>query len=130
MKKLLIVGPCYADAVALKKFLESKFPVKTTELTKISEATDFLKQRSCDLILVSRVCKGDNKPCLDLVKYVKSSRPDVPIFMLTRFPEAQEEALKNGATATFDMDLLIGYIRPSMKSKYEDAIKRLEGCLK
>ena len=129
MKKVLIVGPCYADAMALRKFLESNFSVKTMELTRLKEATDFLKQRSCDLILVSRICKGDGKPGLDLVRYVKSSMPETPIIVLTRFSEHQKEAIQKGAAAAFDMDLLIGFIRPSMKVKHEEALVILREIL-
>jgi len=129
MKKILIVGPCYADAVALKKFLESKFSVTTTDMTKIDEATAFLKQRSCDLILVSRVCKGDERSGLELIDYVKKYCPDKPIILMTRFPEHQGEAKRHGAKAAFDMDLLIGYIRPSMKEDYKKALNTLKEIL-
>ncbi|MFH1290858.1 MAG: response regulator [Nanoarchaeota archaeon] len=129
MKKILIVGPCCADAKALTKFLESTFKVQTTDLTKIKEATDFLKQRNYDLILVSRVLRGANQSGLELVAHVKKHCPSKPIIMLTRFQEAQEEALKHGAAAAFDMDLLIGYIRPSMKEKQEKALNVLKKYL-
>ncbi|MBU0906968.1 MAG: hypothetical protein KKD18_04445 [Nanoarchaeota archaeon] len=125
MKKVLIVGPCYADAAALKKFLESNFSVNTVELTKIKEATDFLKQRSCDFILVTRICIGDKKPGAELIDYVIKNCPDKPIIMLTRFPEAQEKAIKAGAKTAFDMDLLIGFIRPSMEEKRKRVLEYL-----
>lgn len=129
MKKILIVGPCYADAQALKKKLESEFRVKTHEVTKIAEAENFLRQRSCDLVLVTRICNGDKRPGLELIKYVKKNCPDIPIILLSRFPEAQEEAKKEGAKAAFDMDLLIGFIRPSMKEKQTHALNILSKLL-
>lgn len=129
MKKILIVGPCYADAKALKKRLESTYSVETHEVTKISEAKAFLQQRSCDLIFVTRVCSGDKKPGLELIKYVKTNCPDKPIIFLSRFPEAQKEALEAGAKAALDMDLLIGFIRPSMAEKQKEALREIEKCI-
>lgn len=129
MKKILIVGPCFADAQALKKRLKLDYNVETYEVTKIAEAENFLRQRSCDLILVSRICNGDKKSGLELIKYVKKNCPEKPIIMLTRFPEAQKEALESGAQAAFDMDLLIGFIRPSMEEKQKKALNFLNKLL-
>jgi hypothetical protein len=49
--------------------------------------------------------------------------------LFTRFPDAQKQAIELGAQAAFDMDLLIGYIRPSMEEKRKEAIRQIEKCL-
>ena len=130
MKKVLIVGPCYADAQSLKKSLESQFSVSTLEVTKAEEGKNILRQRKIDLILVSRILAGDKSSGLGFLNYVKKSNPKIPIILLTRFPEAQKEALEKGAVAAFDIDLFIGYIRSSMEEKREEAIKIIEKLLR
>jgi len=125
MKKILIVGPCYADAQSLKKSLESKFRVSTIEVTKSEEAKNILRQRKIDLILVSRIIAGDKSSGLEFLDYIKKTNPEIPVILLTRFPEVQKEALEKGAAAAADIDLLIGYIRPSMKEKSLAVIEKL-----
>ncbi|MBS3077208.1 response regulator [Candidatus Pacearchaeota archaeon] len=129
MKKVLIVGPCYADAQSLKKSLGSEFSTSIMDVTKAEEAKNILRQRKIDLILISKFLVGDKSPGMEFLSYIKENNPEIPVVLLTRFPETQKEALEKGAAASFDMDLLIGYIRPSMVQKNEEALKVLKKYL-
>ena len=128
MKKVLLAGPCYADTISLKKALESMFEVSVFDVTRVEDARNILRQRKIDLILVSRIFTGDKKEGLGFIKYIKKEY-NLPVIMLTRFPDVQKQALESGAQAAFDMDLLIDYIRPSMEEKHREAIKAIEKCL-
>lgn len=129
MKKVLIVGPCYADAQSLKKSLEKQFQVSTLEVTKAEEAKNILRQRKIDFIMVSRILAGDKSSGIELLGYLKKNHSGIPVVILTRFPESQKEALGQGAIAAFDLDLLIGYIRPSMEVKQREAMLALKRYL-
>ncbi len=129
MKKALIVGLCYADAQSLRKPLESQFSLTSLDVTKTEEAKNILRQRKVDIIFISRVLAGDKSSGLDFLKYIKINHPKIPAILLTRFPDAQKQAIELGAQAAFDMDLLIGYIRPSMEEKRKEAIRQIEKCL-
>jgi two-component SAPR family response regulator len=130
MKKMLIIGLCYADAQSLKKVLEKNFQANTMDVTRSEEAKNILRQRKIDLIMVSRVLVGDKSSGIEFLAYVKKNHPEIPIIILTRFPEAQKEALEKGAVGAFDLDLFIGYIRPSMEEKRKESIQIIEKWLR
>lgn len=129
MKKILIAGPCYADAQSIKKSLEKEFKISSIEVTKAQEAKNVLRQRKVDIIIVTRILAGDHSPGMDLLRYSKQNNPEVPVILLTRFLQAQKEALEKGAQASFDMDLLIGFTRPSMEENKKAAFSTLSKFL-
>jgi DNA-binding NtrC family response regulator len=129
MKKVLVAGPCYIDTKSLKRFLESTFSAKSTETTQLEKALELLEKENFDLIMVSRICAGDKKSGFELIDYLKKKHIKTPAIMLTRFEKSQKQAVEQGATAAFDMDLLIGFIRPSMEEKRKKALEILKKFL-
>lgn len=126
MKRILIVGPCYADAKSLRKRFEEIGEVTVDEVSGVGEAIKFLDKKKYDVIFVTRICKSDDSEGIELVKFVRKKSLKTRIFLLTRHQDVQKRAIAEGADDAFDMDLLIGYIRPSMKERHEEIIEKMK----
>jgi hypothetical protein len=130
MKKILIVGLCYADAKKLSFELRKLFDLEITDLAKSDEAKEHLKNKgSPDMIIVNRIIHGDKRKGIDFLDYLREENIAVPTLFFSRFEDAQQEALKHGATDSFDMDLIIGYVSHSKKEKQKKAIEFLKKYL-
>lgn len=130
MKKVLIAGPCTADANDLEKELSARYSLEFKKTLRIDKTKELLDKSKFDLVLVNRVFAGDSKEGFEILKYQKEKGLKSPSIMLSRFPEKQEKALSMGAVASFDIDLIIGFITPARKTKHEEAYKILDKYLK
>ena len=97
MKKLLCVGNCSFDGPEIKSILENNFDVEVFDIKTIKESLDKLKHEKIDLIMVNRICSFDNHSGLELIDHIKKSKINIPIMMITNYPDKMEEAIKHGA---------------------------------
>lgn len=103
MKNVLDVGNCSFDHQNLQRVLSEHWKVELKRTTTLNEAIRELDSCSYDLVVVNRILEGDGASGMDLVKHVvqNPTSKGLPIVLLTNYPEVQEEALREGASASF-----------------------------
>lgn len=101
--RVLSVGQCFADQYAISRTLESRFKVQVTQAGMMDEALERLQQERFDLVLVNRIFDADRSPGLDLIRRMKAEEGlrDVPVMLVSNYPESQQEAMDAGAELGF-----------------------------
>ncbi len=102
-RRVLDVGQCDADHARIKQLLSSRFDV---EIERAHDAVDALKmarRETFDLILVNRLFDADRGEGLELVRSLKADgeTSDIPVMLVSNFPDAQKEAVELGAVKGF-----------------------------
>jgi CheY-like chemotaxis protein len=106
-KTVLIVGNCDHDHGQLKQLIES-FAAGVLRAHTIPEALQVLETEVVDLVLVNRMLDRDNSQGLELVRGMQTgpSTKKVPVMLVSNFPEAQSQAIEEGAAPGFGKDCL------------------------
>jgi len=105
MDKVLIIGNCKSDYVALAGLIEIKFKAKCFPALSIFEAKKALEKSSdFNLILTNRSGYYDHKAGVLILDYLKESSLTIPVFLLSSKEDAIQEAVKKGAKGGFNKD--------------------------
>ena len=122
MKQVLSVGQCGFDHGAISRFLQTHFEVEVTPAATASAATELLRRRSFDLVLVNRQFDADGGEGLDLVRALLADADLAtrPVMLVTNFPEYDRQAVALGAVS--------GFGKSAIGSP--DIVRRLEPFLK
>jgi two-component SAPR family response regulator len=99
MKKVMSVGQCNPDHYALSGFLTKNFSCSVVRIDSTEEAIENLQKDSYDLVLVNRKLDIDYTDGTILIEKMKShpSLKNIPIMLISNYPEYQDEAIKLGA---------------------------------
>lgn len=99
MKKVLSVGQCNPDHNSIKNYFESNFDCQITRIDSTEEALTELSKNSYDLVLVNRKLDIDYTDGTVLVEAMQkdSSLRQIPIMLISNYPEYQKEAVVLGA---------------------------------
>jgi CheY-like chemotaxis protein len=118
---ILSVGQCAFDHNRISRHLEQSFRAQVLGVSTFDEALGALRSGRYDLLLVNRVSDHDESPGLDLIRDMKADPDlaDVPVMLVSGYPEAQETAQALGA--------LPGFGKADLTSKTTSA--RLEAVL-
>lgn len=100
MKNVIVVGNCNYDGPRICSLVEN-FGVSSCDIKSIDEAIDKISKEKFDLILVNRVCVGDDRNGIELIDHIKKKKIDTPIMLITNYPESMKEAVKHGAVVGF-----------------------------
>lgn len=102
-KTVLSVGQCRPDNAALSHFLKSNFDVEmlTSDLPADTQAT--ISEQQIDLVLINRKLDADYSDGMEILKSLKASETtaDIPVMLVSNFPEWQEKAVAEGAVYGF-----------------------------
>jgi DNA-binding NarL/FixJ family response regulator len=100
---VLSVGQCAFDHRRIAQQLEQSFGARVLGVSTFDEALDALRRERYDLVLVNRVNDDDEAPGIDLIRSVKAEADlaDVPMMLVSDYPEAQQEAEAAGALPGF-----------------------------
>jgi DNA-binding response OmpR family regulator len=103
MPRVLNVGQCGFDHVTIGRHLRKAFNADLTAAASFPQALDALRAATFDLVLVNRVTDGDGTLGIDLIRAMKRDPQlaDLPVMLVSNFPEAQAEALSLGAMPGF-----------------------------
>jgi two-component system chemotaxis response regulator CheY len=101
--RVLSVGQCAFDHNRIARHIEQSFRAQVQGVSTFDEALDALRSGRYDLVLVNRVNDEDEAPGLDLIRSVKAEAglADVPVMLVSNYPEAQEAAQALGALPGF-----------------------------
>ncbi|MBP9886444.1 MAG: hypothetical protein KBF93_09105 [Leptospiraceae bacterium] len=103
MKIIMSVGQCNPDHSALSNFLTKHFDCKIIRIDSTQEAITSLQKESVDLVLVNRKLDVDYTDGTILIEQMQSDTNlrNIPIMLISNYPESQDEAVKLGAKRGF-----------------------------
>ena len=120
-KRILSVGSCGADNVAIRSTLASISQIEVDSSDTPEEALEQLKVHSCDLVLINRVVDRDGSCGLELIRQMKSDPVlcEIPVMLVSNFDDYQQRAQQLGA--------LPGFGKAQPESKIMDQIQAVLG---
>lgn len=101
--KVLDVGNCGVDHSAIRSYLTSHFDCEIVQTHGPDDTLAALKQGGFDLVLVNRKLDRDYTDGMEVIRQVKADADtaDVPVMLVTNYPEHQDAAMAAGAIRGF-----------------------------
>jgi two-component system chemotaxis response regulator CheY len=102
-KRVLDVGQCPPDHAAIRRLLEMRYAAEVTQVATSAEALEALSRDHYDLVLVNRKLDFDYSDGIEVLKAIKAdeSIADVPVMLVTNYPEHQQQAVEAGGERGF-----------------------------
>ena len=102
-KRVLDVGQCPPDHAAIRQLLEMRYAAEVTQVATPAEALEALQDGKFDLVLVNRKLDFDYSDGVEVIRAIKSDAAiaDVPVMLVTNYPEHQQLAVEAGAELGF-----------------------------
>lgn len=102
-KTVLDVGNCNPDHSAIKSMLTSRYEVTVLRADALADTLEILKKGGVDLVLINRKLDIDYSEGVEILKAIKAdpSLSDIPVMIITNYPEHQEAAVSMGAEYGF-----------------------------
>ena len=103
MHNVLDIGNCSPDHAALRHLIETEFDAQVIQAHGYSDAPKVLEQDTISLILVNRKLDRDYSDGLDVIKQLQRDAryAEIPVMMITNYPDHQETAVAAGAVPGF-----------------------------
>ncbi|WP_435021636.1 response regulator [Tundrisphaera sp. TA3] len=111
--RILDVGQCSYDHGSISRHLSAAYGAEVARAQSAAEALKAAKGGGFDLILINRQLDRDGSPGVDVIRALKADPDlaDVPVMLVSNFPEAQAEAQALGALPGFGKaDLRAGHV--------------------
>ncbi len=102
-KRVLSVGQCSFDHRGISQLMEDRFAAEVVSVDNWSQAESHLADGTFDLVLVNRKLDCDYSDGLDVIRHLKAddNHANLPVMMVTNFPEHQQLAIEAGAEPGF-----------------------------
>jgi PleD family two-component response regulator len=102
-KTVLSVGQCRPDGAAISHYMKSNFGASVIAVDLPDQALSALETNAIDLVLINRKLDIDMSDGLEILKSIRStsSKREVPVMLVSNFPEWQDKAVQMGATYGF-----------------------------
>lgn len=102
-KRVLDVGQCDHDHGRIRAYLSQNFQVEIDRAEAWADAEARLRQAAYDLVLVNRKLDADYSDGIEIVRQLKAdpALAEIPVMLVTNFPEHQDEAVAAGAVRGF-----------------------------
>ncbi len=101
-KTVLSIGQCRPDSAAIAHYLKSHFDARVLTADLPDQAMKTLLDSSVDLVLINRKLDADSSDGLEIFKRIQASaKSNVPVMLVTNYPEWQEKAVGMGAIYGF-----------------------------
>ena len=102
-KRILEVGNCAADHAAMSALIDRHFDAQIAQAHTFDEALTALRGERFDLVLINRQLDHDNSEGVELIRKIKGDRElaQVPVVLLSNYPEYQQRAIEAGAAPGF-----------------------------
>ncbi len=102
-KRVLDVGNCVPDHAALRRLVEGSFDAQLFAADDLADTLSQLKKQPADLVIVNRKLDKDYSDGMDIIRQLKSHADygNVPVMLLSNYPEYQQQAIADGAEPGF-----------------------------
>lgn len=101
-KTVLSIGQCRPDTAALGYYLTSQFSVNVLTADLPDQALALLESSSVDLVLINRKLDADGSDGLEILSRIRrSSKPAVPVMLVSNYADWQQKAVEMGAVYGF-----------------------------
>jgi len=102
-KRVLDVGQCGPDHAAISRYLTRHFDCEIVQADGLDDARAQLQSGRFDLALVNRKLDADYSDGIEVIRAIKSdpATADVPVMLVTNYPEHQDAAIAAGAIRGF-----------------------------
>jgi two-component system chemotaxis response regulator CheY len=102
-KRVLDVGNCAPDHVAIRSMLEGNFSAEVQQAHGLDDTLAALRAAPFDLVLVNRKLDQDYSDGLRVIQAIKSASDlrSIPVMMVTNYADHQQEAVDAGAEPGF-----------------------------
>ncbi len=102
-KRVLDVGQCAPDHATISRYLTKNFNCEIAKADDAAEALAQLRSGRFDLVLVNRKLDIDYSDGIEVIRQIKSDPgiAEVPVMLVTNYPEHQEAAIAEGAVRGF-----------------------------
>ncbi|QDU87008.1 Transcriptional regulatory protein ZraR [Pirellulimonas nuda] len=103
MKRVLDIGNCGPDHASLTRFFLKHFGAEVAQANLAADALAKLKEQSFDLAVVNRKLDADYSDGIEVIKQLKAdpATAELPVMLITNYPEHQDAAEKVGALRGF-----------------------------
>jgi len=120
-KRVLDVGQCGPDHATIRRYLTSHFDCEVVRADALQDALTQLHSSRFDLVLVNRNLDVDYSDGLEVVRRIRSdpSTADVPVMLVTNYPEHQDAAVAAGALRGFGK---LEFDKPETREKIAAAL--------
>jgi CheY-like chemotaxis protein len=121
-KRVLSVGQCSPDHATIGRYLTKNFNCEIAKADDAAEALAQLKSGQFDLVLVNRKLDIDYSDGIEVIRQIKSdpSIADVPVMLVTNYPEHQDAAIAVGAVRGFGK---LEYDKPETRERLAAVLK-------
>jgi CheY-like chemotaxis protein len=101
--QVLDVGNCGVDYSAIRSFLTTHFDCEVAQAHGPEDTLAALRQGEFDLVLVNRKLDRDYTDGIEVIRQMKAAAEtaDVPVMLVTNYPEHQDAAVAVGAVRGF-----------------------------
>lgn len=102
-KRVLDVGNCVPDHAAMRRLLEGRYHAEVHQAHAADDTLAALRSQPFDLVLINRKLDIDYSDGIEILRQIKSDEQlrQVPVMLITNYPEHQEEAVQLGAEYGF-----------------------------
>lgn len=102
-KHILDVGQCDMDHASICQLLKDRFDAEIVRVHSVDDTLSALRSHSFDLVLINRKLDRDQSDGLEIIRDIKADPKlvDVPVMLITNFPEHQNMAISAGALPGF-----------------------------
>jgi CheY-like chemotaxis protein len=121
-KRVLSVGQCVPDHTTISRYLTTNFNCEVAKADDSAEALARLKSGRFDLVLVNRKLDIDYSDGIQVIRQIKSDPTiaDVPVMLVTNYPEHQDAAIAEGAVRGFGK---LEYDKPETRERIAAALQ-------
>ena len=117
-KRVLDVGNCGPDHASITELICHHFDAVVDQADRGTDALDLLAANQYSLALVNRLLDCDGSEGLDVIRALREQYPDVPVMMITNYPEHQQQAIESGAQPGFGKQDLRSDVTKSLLATY------------
>lgn len=107
-KRVLSVGQCGPDNGAIRQMIEGNFDAQVSTTDHQEDTLAALRAQDVDLVLINRKLDIDYSDGLTIIEAIKNDPElaDVPVMLITNYPEHQQLAQAKGAEPGFGKTML------------------------
>jgi CheY-like chemotaxis protein len=114
--RVLDVGQCGPDHATIRSYLTRHFDCEIVQAHGVDDTLAYLKSGQFELVLINRKLDADYSDGIEIIRKIKADADiaQVPVMLVTNYPEHQEAAVAAGALRGFGK---LEYEKPETRAK-------------